>query len=70
MDSDLKKEVDSICEDFGMPSTTAINVSAEAVVREGRIIPFEIYSDRKRAACLQCASVVRQDEWNPGYAPC
>lgn len=60
MDSDLKKEVDSIYEDFGMPSTTAINVSAEAVVRERRI-PFEIYSDRKGAACLQCASFVRQD---------
>ena len=46
MDSNLKKEFDSICEDFGMSSTTAINVFAKAVVRERRI-PFEIRSENK-----------------------
>lgn len=46
MDSDLKKDFDSICEDFGMSSTTAINVFAKAVVRERRI-PFEIRSENK-----------------------
>lgn len=46
MDSDLKKAFDSICEDFGMSSTTAINVFAKAVVRE-RCIPFEIRSENK-----------------------
>ena len=44
MDSNLKKEFDSICEDFGMSSTTAINIFAKAVVRERRI-PFEIRSE-------------------------
>ncbi len=43
MDSELKKAFDSVCEDFGMSSTTAINVFAKAVVRERRI-PFEIKS--------------------------
>lgn len=46
MDSNLKKDFDSICEDFGMSSTTAINIFAKAVVRERRI-PFEIRSDNK-----------------------
>ena len=46
MDSDLKKDFDSICEEFGMSSTTAINVFAKAVVRERRI-PFEIKSENK-----------------------
>ena len=41
MDEDLKKSFDSLCEDFGMSMTTAINVFARAVVRE-RKIPFEI----------------------------
>ena len=46
MDSNLKKDFDSICEDFGMSSTTAINIFAKSVVRE-RKIPFEIRSDNK-----------------------
>ena len=46
MDSDLKKEFDSICEDFGMSASVAISVFARAVVRERRI-PFEIKSETK-----------------------
>ena len=41
MDSDLKKDFDKLCEDFGMSMSTAINVFARAVVRERRI-PFEL----------------------------
>ncbi len=52
MDETLKKQFDSLCSDFGMNTSTAINVFARAVVRE-RKIPFEIYSpeteiDRKQ----------------------
>ena len=43
MDSDLKKNFDKLCEEFGMSMTTAINVFARAVVREKRI-PFEVSS--------------------------
>lgn len=46
MDSDLKKAFDSICEDFGMSSTTAINIFAKSVVRE-QYIPFEIRAENK-----------------------
>lgn len=43
MDSDLKKDFDKLCEDFGMSMSTAINVFARAVVRERRI-PFDVAS--------------------------
>jgi len=53
MDEDLKQQFDSLCSDFGMTVSTAINVFARAVVRE-RKIPFEISSpspdaERERA---------------------
>ena len=41
MDEDIKKELDSLCAEFGMNTSTAINIFARAVVRE-RKIPFEI----------------------------
>lgn len=41
MDENLKEEFDTLCTDFGMSMSTAINVFARAVVRE-RKIPFEI----------------------------
>ncbi len=41
MDETLKKQFDSLCAEFGMNTSTAINVFARAVVRE-RKIPFEI----------------------------
>ena len=44
MDSQLKNEFSLICQDFGIPVSTAITLFAKAVVREHRI-PFEIKSD-------------------------
>ena len=41
MDEKLKKQFDILCNDFGMNATTAFNIFARAVVREGKI-PFEI----------------------------
>lgn len=41
MDESLKRQFDSLCQEFGMNATTAINVFARAVVRQRRI-PFEI----------------------------
>lgn len=43
MDSDLKKEFEEQCGNFGMSMATAINVFARTVVREKRI-PFEVSS--------------------------
>lgn len=41
MDSQVKKEFDSLCNAFGMSTTTAINIFAKMVIRK-RKIPFEI----------------------------
>jgi DNA-damage-inducible protein J len=43
MDENLKKQFDTLCNEFGMNTTTAITVFAKTVVRE-RKIPFEIGS--------------------------
>jgi len=43
MDATLKKQFDALCQEFGMNTSTAINVFAKAVVRQ-RKIPFEISS--------------------------
>lgn len=41
MDEGKKRELDALCENFGMTTSTAINLFANAVLRE-RKIPFEI----------------------------
>lgn len=48
MDENLKRQFDSLCFDFGMTASTAINVFARAVVRE-RKIPFEISSPKQES---------------------
>ena len=45
MEKELKEQFDSLCKEFGMNTTTAINVFARAVVRQRRI-PFEINSPK------------------------
>lgn len=57
MDEELKRQFDSLCQEFGMNASTAINVFARAVVRE-RKIPFEISSpeaDVTREGALQAS---------------
>lgn len=44
VDSSLKKNFDSLCEDFGLSVTSAFNIFMKAVVRE-RCIPFKIQAD-------------------------
>lgn len=46
MDSDVKKQFDELCKDFGMSSNTAFNVFARAVIKKQRI-PFEVESERE-----------------------
>lgn len=45
MDEALKKQFDALCSDFSMTASTAINVFAQAVVREYKI-PFKITSSQ------------------------
>ncbi len=61
MDEGLKKQFDSLCQEFGMSVSTAINVFARAVVRE-RKIPFEISSPKPnvtREEALQAFMALR-----------
>lgn len=47
VDDSLKKQFDSICDDFGLSNTAAITVFMKAVVHERRI-PFEIKAPSKQ----------------------
>ena len=46
MDSDVKKQFDELCKDFGMSSNTAFNIFARTVIKKQRI-PFEVESERE-----------------------
>jgi len=57
MDSDLKLQFDSLCNEFGMSANTAFNIFARSVVRNRRI-PFPIEasqypSEKGRSAFMQ-----------------
>lgn len=49
LDSNLKKEFDNLCAQFGLSSNAAFTVFARSVVQR-RKIPFEIVSDEIAAA--------------------
>ena len=55
VDDTLKRNFDSICDDFGFTSTAAITVFMKTVVRERRI-PFEIKASTKEQ--------INNDAWN------
>lgn len=54
MDTELKKEMEKVCEELGMNMTTAFTIFAKKMTRERRI-PFEVscdpfYSERNMMA--------------------
>lgn len=62
MDDSLKMQFETLCNDFGMNMSTAINVFARAVVRERRI-PFEIIASEPeitRARAMQAFNALRE----------
>ena len=59
MDENLKRSFDALCNEFGMNTSTAINIFARAVVRQ-RKIPFEIAAPEK--------SATREEGLNAFYA--
>ena len=70
IDETLKKQFNSLCQDFGMNATTAINVFARAVVRQRRI-PFEISSpetDITREGAMQAFNALRAQAKENGVA--
>jgi len=70
MDESLKKQFDSLCQEFGMNTSTAINIFARAVVRERRI-PFEISSpdpEITRAGAMNALLRLREQAKNNGLS--
>ncbi len=70
MDEVLKKQFDSLCQEFGMNASTAINIFARAVVRQRRI-PFEIASsesDVTREETMQAFLALREQAKKNGVA--
>ena len=68
VDQSLKNNFDNLCEDFGISTTTAINIFMKAVVRERRI-PFEIRSEteeQKRQKALDAFASMRTAVYEAG----
>lgn len=59
MDSNLKQQFESFCEDMGMTMTTAFTIFAKKVVREYRI-PFEISGDIPNAETREAINELQQ----------
>ena len=63
MDAELKKQLDELCEDFGMSTSTIFTIFAKKVVRERRI-PFEITSSNEeitREKGLEAFRILREE---------
>ena len=65
MDSDLKKQFESFCEDMGMSMTTAFNIFAKKAVRE-YLIPFEVGAEEPNR---KTAKVLRESEKGKNLSP-
>ena len=57
LDSDVKSQFDSLCQDFGMSANTAFNVFVNAVIRN-RGIPFAIESSQMSASQQKALNAV------------
>ena len=72
LDSDIKKQFDNLCKEFGISTNAAFNLFARAVVRE-RAIPFSISigsdSEKRSIAAqnalseIQAKSAQEEHEW-------
>ena len=66
MDTELKKQAESMLSDMGLNMTTAMNMFLRQVVRQGRI-PFEIATDIPNAETL--AAMKEVDDMINGKIP-
>lgn len=69
MDENLKRQFDRLCQDFGMTSSTAINIFARTVVRQ-RKIPFEIAAEPEitRDGAMQAFAALRAQARSNGLS--
>lgn len=66
MDTELKKQAESMLSDMGLNMTTAMNLFLRQVVRQGRI-PFEIATDIPNGETL--AAMKEMDDMISGKIP-
>ena len=57
IDADIKRQFDTLCQDFRMSANTAFNIFARSVVRS-RSIPFEIQADSKESIAAKAREAV------------
>ena len=57
IDADIKRQFDTLCQDFGMSTNTAFNIFARSVVRN-RSIPFEIHADSKETIAAKAREAI------------
>lgn len=70
MDENLKRQLDEVCFEFGMTTSTAFNIFARTVVRE-RKIPFEIKASDdpfSRERALEVMKEIRASALRNGVA--
>lgn len=64
MDSELKEQFNTFCNDMGMTMSTAINLFVKKAVREYRI-PFEIGGERPNQETLEAIEEVQRMKADP-----
>lgn len=64
MDSELKRQFETFCNDMGMTMTTAFNIFAKKTVREYRI-PFEIGAEIPNKETVEAIREVQEMKANP-----
>ncbi len=64
MDESLKRQFDTLCNDFGMTASTAFNVFAKAMVRQ-QGIPFVVTRDIPNAETIAALDEVERMKKNP-----
>ena len=64
MDEELKRDFDSLCNEFGLSMSAAFTVFAKTVVRR-RMIPFEISANTPNAVTVAAIEEVQEMKHNP-----
>ena len=64
MDTELKKQAETMLSDMGLNMTTAMNMFLRQVVRQGRI-PFEIATDIPNTETIEAMEEVKAMKKNP-----
>ena len=64
MDAELKNNLDQLCNELGMTSSTAVNIFAKAMVRKGGI-PFDVRIDVPNQETLEAFKEIEEMKKNP-----